>query len=595
MKPASIIIFLLLISGFVSPSNGQKKSDKHIITGYVNDKYHYPVVGAFILIDGKASDIITDERGFYEARIKPNSESVGVYSLIYGAVEEIINGRTRINFTFSSSFPERNLAMSNKHNPEDEEEINVGYGTKKKRALTTSVYKIDATERRNYAYNSIFEMLKGTVPGVLVIGDQVRIRGITSMFGSNEPLYIVDGIPVSSISDIKPQNVKSIEVLEGPAAAIYGTRSANGVILVDLIKAPDVKSVTPVMGIKVPFADTQPATNIQSKAATLNGMVNPNDSSAFVTFEYGTDDNYGSKAEAAQNPVSGSSLSKVSAVVTDLQPGVTYHYRVVATNSFGSKTGNDITFATPGGIPIAETNQVANTTPVTVQLNGIVNPNSISTNVSFEYGTDTSYLTHITASESPLTGNSAVRVSVNVTGLTPGSTYHYRIVATNEKGTAFGADKTFIAEYILGEFIYGGYIFYIDETEEHGLVCAPSDQSQTSIWGNCVPPGAAGRPVGSGIKNTADIVNGCSDAMNAARICYDLEINGYDDWYLPSVNELHLMYKNLHEKGLGGFKETYYWSSTQDKFGAWVVSFYYGSKSNHNRNEYAVIRAVRSF
>jgi len=595
MKPSSIIIFLLLISGFLSLSNGQKKSNKQIITGYVTDKYHYPVVGAFIMIDSKTSDIITDERGFYTARVKPYTESIGVYSMVYGEIEEIINGRTRINFTYSSSFPEKNLTGSNIQGSEDEEEINIGYGTKKRRDLTTSVYKIDGNDRRSSAYTSIFEMLKGTVPGILVYGDQVRIRGYSSIFGSNDPLYIVDGIPVSSITDIKPQMVKSIEVLEGPAASIYGSRSANGVILVDLIDAPDVKSVTPVVGIKVPFADTYPATNIQTKAATLNGKVNPNDSSALVIFEYGTDSNYGSKTEAAQNPVSGTSLSNVSAAVTDLQPGVIYHYRVVATNSFGSKTGNDITFATPGGIPLAETNPVANTTPVTVQLNGIVNPNSLSTDISFEFGTDTSYLDLITASGSPLTGNSPVRVSANVTGLASGTTYHYRIVAANEKGTVFGADKTFTAEYILGEFINGGYIFYIDETGEHGLVCAPLDQSKNTIWGNCVPPGAAGRVVGSGIKNTEDIVNGCSDAMNAARLCYYLEINGYDDWFLPSINELHLMYTNLHERGLGGFKETYYWSSTQDKFGAWAVSFYYGSKSNHNRNEDAILRAVRAF
>ena len=595
MKPLSIIIFLLIVAGFVFPSNGQRKSNKHI-TGYVTDSRYYPVVGVFIMFDGKTSDIVTDEKGFYKVRITPNAETIGVYSNVYGVVEEVINGRTRINFTFSRSFPEKNIIRSNTEIPEDEDEINVGYGTKKRRELTTSVYKLDANERRFSTSNSIFDMLKGSVPGVQVYGNQVRIRGSSSMFASNDPLYIVDDTPVTSIEDIKPQTVESISVLEGPAAAIYGSRGANGVILIDLVDAPDVKGVVPVAGIKIPFADTQSATNIQSKAATLNAAVNPNDLSAFVTFEYGTDTGYGNKKDAAQNPVSGGSLSNVSAVVTDLLPGVTYHYRVVANNSFGSKTGNDISFTTPGGIPMAETSSVLNTTPVTAQLNGVVNPNFLSTDVSFEYGTDTSYLRLIVASESPLTGNSPVRVSANVTGLEPGTTYHYRIVAANENGTTFGADKTFKAEYVLGEYINGGYIFYIDETGKHGLVCAPSDQSQTAIWGDCVPSGAAGRIVKAGNQNTADIVRDCPDAGTAARLCYDLELNGYNDWYLPSLNELHLMYTNLHENGVGGFKETYYWSSTQDKHGAWVVSFYYGSKSNQSRNKNAVLtRAVRGF
>jgi len=101
---------------------------------------------------------------------------------------------------------------------------------------------------------------------------------------------------------------------------------------------------------------------------------------------------------------------------------------------------------------------------------------------------------------------------------------------------------------------------------------------------------------GTGKSNTEDIIKGCKETSTAAKLCNDLVLNGYDDWFLPSVNELQLIYRNIHEKGLGGFKETYYWSSTQDKFGAWVFNFYYGNKSNQDRTrEGVLIRPVRAF
>jgi TonB-dependent SusC/RagA subfamily outer membrane receptor len=467
----------------------------------------------------------------------------------------------------------------------------------KRKNLTTSVSKIDGRKIQYASYNSIFDMLQGTVPGVTVNNGSVRIRGAPFKPGY-EPLYVVDGTPVNSIAEIPPQMVESIEVLKGPSSAIYGSRGANGAILVDLIDAPPYKdSLSITAPGKIPVVETRDATNLRGSSATLNGVVNANDLSTSVTFEYGTTPGYGTTTiTAAQSPVTGNIPALISADITGLKAGITYYFRVIAANSLGKTTGINIPFKYSGEVPFAETNAATNTSPRTGQLNGIMNTHGLSTVVNFEYGTTTSYGTTIAAAQSPVTRLTAARVSANVTDLKAGTDYHYRIVATNNEGTTYGEDVIFKSEYVIGEYLNGGYIFYVDDTGEHGLVCALSDQSKNALWGNSAPEGAGGRTVGTGYQNTKDIVLGCPEEGIAARLCYDLEMNGYSDWYLPSIDELLLMYTNLHSKGSGSFDDHFYWSSTQDKYGSWVVSFYYGSKSNHNRDKNTIrTRAVRAF
>jgi TonB-dependent SusC/RagA subfamily outer membrane receptor len=595
MKAVNYLIngFLFLAVVSAIPSYGLDGSKRNIITGYVVDVNQFPVINAIVIVDKNKTSVVTDERGFYKVKVKPYSISVGIVSFAHGFIEEAINGRTRINFTFPVSVLGQNIIPEYK--PEDEE-INIGYGTVKRKNLTTPVSKIYGNRQPSY-YTSIFDMLQGTVPGVIVNGGHVMIRGISSRYLSNEPLFVVDGTPVSSIAEIPPQNVESIEVLKGSAGAIYGSRGANGVILIDQIGAPLIRdSLAPVASRVIPTAETRAATNIKKNTGTLNGIVNANSSPTFVTFEFGTTPGYGSLIAAAQNPVTGSIPAIVSAEITGLKAGNTYHYRIVAANSFGRSTGIDIPFTYSGKVPYAETHTATKCSPRAAQLNGIVNTRGISAVVTFEYGITTYYGASIAATQSPLSGPVTSMVSANAADLKPGTNYHYRIVAKNDEGTTYGEDETFRSEFSIGEYLYGGYIFYIDETGEHGLVCAPTDQSMNAVWGSSAPAGAAGRAVGTGYKNTEDIVSGSPEEVNAARLCHDMEMNGYNDWFLPSINELFLMYSNLHSKGSGSFEDQFYWSSTQDNYGAWVVSFHYGSKSNQNRDKEEVrTRAIRAF
>lgn len=122
----------------------------------------------------------------------------------------------------------------NAANPGDEL-VNVGYGNIRRNAITGSVGKVKMDNIRTY--NTIYEFLQGKVPGVSVSGTTIRIRGISSINSSNDPLILVDGIEMSDISALNPHDVDSVEVLKDSSAAIYGIRGANGVILIKTKRA----------------------------------------------------------------------------------------------------------------------------------------------------------------------------------------------------------------------------------------------------------------------------------------------------------------------------------------------------------------------
>ena len=160
----------------------------------------------------------------------------------------------------------------------------------------------------------------------------------------------------------------------------------------------------------------------------------------------------------------------------------------------------------------------------------------------------------------------------------------------------------------IGDTHAGGIIFYLDPDGVHGLVAAPSDQSTAAEWGcsgidisgapnvTSVLPTGPGADIGWGAVNTAAIVNNCGDVGIAARLCDELVLNGYNDWFLPSAAELNLMYTNLHLAGLGGFAAEFYWSSSEGvNFSAWSQYFYSGSQNNFTKGDGIRVRAVRAF
>lgn len=118
----------------------------------------------------------------------------------------------------------------------EQDSLNIGYGYIKRKNLTNSVSKVKVDELQISSYMNIGEYLKGRIPGLQVtrIGDtyKYRIRGITSLNATTDPLFIVDGMEVLDINFLNPRDVSSVEVLKDASASIYGNRGACGVILI---------------------------------------------------------------------------------------------------------------------------------------------------------------------------------------------------------------------------------------------------------------------------------------------------------------------------------------------------------------------------
>jgi len=148
----------------------------------------------------------------------------------------------------------------------------------------------------------------------------------------------------------------------------------------------------------------------------------------------------------------------------------------------------------------------------------------------------------------------------------------------------------------IGQNYQGGKIAYLDSTKQHGLIAASTDQSSGIQWLNGFnqATGATGKAIGTGQANTTAIVTALGAGGYAAKLCDDLVLGGYTDWYLPSLNELNKLYKN--KSVLGGFAKLLYWSSTEfDSDYAKTKYFLNGSQSHYSKSLSIRVRAVRAF
>ena len=157
----------------------------------------------------------------------------------------------------------------------------------------------------------------------------------------------------------------------------------------------------------------------------------------------------------------------------------------------------------------------------------------------------------------------------------------------------------------VGQTYQGGKIAYIlqagdpgyDANVVHGLIAAPTDQNNTGIrWydGDSTKIGETGKVIGTGNTNTNKIVTNQGAGSYAAKLCSDLVLDGYSDWYLPSKDELNKLY--INKAVVGGYSNADYWSSTEGVYyGAWYQHFGNGYQNYFSKDVALYVRAVRAF
>ena len=186
--------------------------------------------GVNVVVKGTTTGTVTDFDGNYSI-VAPSANSTLVFTYIGFTAQEIpINGKTQLDVTMS----EDAAAL--------DEVVVVGYGTQIKRQVTGSVSTIQAEELADIPVSQITQKIQGRIPGVQINqstgkpgqGMSVRIRGQLSVSGGSDPLYVVDGFPISGgINNINPDEIQDISILKDAAStSLYGSRAANGVVLI---------------------------------------------------------------------------------------------------------------------------------------------------------------------------------------------------------------------------------------------------------------------------------------------------------------------------------------------------------------------------
>ena len=210
----------------------QAVNESQTVTGLISDQDGNFLPGATVQIKGTETGTVADDNGIYKIDI-PSSQNdpILLFSFLGFATKEVkVGGQSEINVTLANEESEL------------EEVVVIGYGSARKSDLTGSVAQVNTDEINAFPTTNVLQALNGRAPGVQVIqnngapggGVSVRIRGANSIQGDNDPLYVIDGFPFSgNPTNLNNSDIASIEVLkDASATAIYGSRGANGVVLI---------------------------------------------------------------------------------------------------------------------------------------------------------------------------------------------------------------------------------------------------------------------------------------------------------------------------------------------------------------------------
>jgi TonB-linked SusC/RagA family outer membrane protein len=261
-----------LILAFLCLGAAWSLSAQTTVKGIVTDESGEPLIGAGVFVEGTTIGTVTGLDGDYELTVPADAVNL-VYSFIGLADQTVpINGRTQIDVVLATDTTVL------------DEVVVVGYQTVKRRDLLGSVSSVNSDKLTEQPVTTVSQALTGKMAGVSVVtteGDpdadiKIRVRGGGSITQDNSPLYIVDGFPVESINDIPSSEIQSIDVLKDAfSTAIYGSRGANGVVIVT------TKSAEKGQKISVKFN-----TYYGLKKMANAGAIQPMDAENFVKFQY---------------------------------------------------------------------------------------------------------------------------------------------------------------------------------------------------------------------------------------------------------------------------------------------------------------------
>jgi hypothetical protein len=308
----------------------------------------------------------------------------------------------------------------------------------------------------------------------------------------------------------------------------------------------------------------------------------------------------------------GSGLGSFTNYIPSLSMGTTYYVRAFATNANGTAYGNEITFTTT---TVALVDSLA---CVSGTLNGTLNAGVVASGVTLTvdyFGGNGGNYSGVSINSTGVTGLTATLTSgqlVNGDGSvvlqisgTPSSTGTAVFVLNLGFGYCVFSTTAICQDGLCyGQSYQGGIIGYLltpsdsgyDPNTPHGIIVAPTDQSTGAEWG-CYGSsvGASGSGFGTGSQNTIDIETGCSTSGTAADICANLTLGGYNDWFLPSIDELEMLFANAANYQ-GSFGNGYYWSSTEFDLNNAFRFYPTGTWStNRPKSESYYVRAVRYF